>query len=46
MTQAKSEAYIYLSLLHFSQEHEDAVSFANRVKSEIASRGGLVELDW
>ncbi|CAG5124252.1 unnamed protein product [Candidula unifasciata] len=27
-------------------ENEDAVAFANRVKSKIASRGGLVELDW
>ncbi|CAG5124294.1 unnamed protein product [Candidula unifasciata] len=27
-------------------EGEDAVSFANRVKSEIARQGGLVDLDW
>ncbi|BFZ01331.1 hypothetical protein BsWGS_04369 [Bradybaena similaris] len=27
-------------------EGEDAVSFANRVKSEIASQGGLVDLEW
>ena len=25
---------------------EDAVHFANRVKSEIARQGGLVDLDW
>ncbi|KAL3865142.1 hypothetical protein ACJMK2_006763 [Sinanodonta woodiana] len=28
------------------KDNEDAVQFANRVKSEIARRGGLVELDW
>ncbi|MBN3290213.1 GPAT3 acyltransferase, partial [Polypterus senegalus] len=28
------------------QEGEDAVSFANRVKSEIARQGGLVDLSW
>ncbi|KAK7010408.1 glycerol-3-phosphate acyltransferase 3-like isoform X1 [Biomphalaria glabrata] len=27
-------------------ENEDAVAFANRVKSEIAKKGGLVDLDW
>ncbi|XP_005098120.1 glycerol-3-phosphate acyltransferase 3-like [Aplysia californica] len=27
-------------------ENEDAVAFANRVKSEIARQGGLVDLDW
>lgn len=30
----------------FSQEGEDAVQFANRVKSAIAHRGGLVDLSW
>jgi glycerol-3-phosphate O-acyltransferase 3/4 len=28
------------------QENESAVEFANRVKSEIAKRGGLVDLQW
>ncbi|XP_059173268.1 glycerol-3-phosphate acyltransferase 4-like [Physella acuta] len=27
-------------------ENEDAVSFANRVKAEIARQGGLVDLEW
>ncbi|CAL1525957.1 unnamed protein product [Lymnaea stagnalis] len=27
-------------------EDEDAVAFANRVKSEIARQGGLVDMDW
>lgn len=26
--------------------NEDAVQFANRVKSEIANKGGLVDLQW
>lgn len=28
------------------QEGEDAVQFANRVKSAIAHQGGLVDLQW
>lgn len=27
-------------------ENEDAIAFANRVKSEIARKGGLVDLMW
>ncbi len=36
------------SLTHFlcAQEEEDAVQFANRVKSTIAQQGGLVDLAW
>lgn len=29
-----------------SQDGEDAAQFANRVKSAIARRGGLLDLDW
>ena len=29
-----------------TQEDEGAIMFANRVKREIAKRGGLVDLDW
>jgi len=32
--------------LYFLQPEEDAVHFANRVKSDIARKGGLVDLDW
>lgn len=28
------------------EENESAIEFANRVKGEIANKGGLVELDW
>ena len=28
------------------QEGESSISFANRVKSEIARQGGLVDLEW
>jgi len=28
------------------QENENAIMFANRVKSSIARRGGLVDLVW
>uniref|UniRef100_A0A8C4F510 1-acylglycerol-3-phosphate O-acyltransferase 9, like n=1 Tax=Dicentrarchus labrax TaxID=13489 RepID=A0A8C4F510_DICLA len=35
----------YLPAMH-QQEGEDAVQFANRVKSAIAHRGGLVDLQW
>jgi len=28
------------------EEGEDAISFANRVKAEIARKGGLVDLVW
>ena len=28
------------------QTDEDAITFANRVKAEIASQGGLVDLMW
>ena len=28
------------------RDNEDAVTFANRVKAEIASQGGLVDLMW
>lgn len=30
----------------YLQKDEDAVEFAQRVKKEIALRGGLVDLDW
>jgi hypothetical protein len=30
----------------FREEGESAVEFANRVKAEIAHKGGLVDLDW
>lgn len=29
-----------------NQDGEDAAQFANRVKSAIAERGGLLDLDW
>lgn len=29
-----------------SQANESAIAFANRVKSEIAKKGGLVDLQW
>ena len=29
-----------------AQENESAIDFANRVKAEIAKRGGLVDLQW
>lgn len=35
----------YLPAMH-QQEGEDAVQFANRVKSAIAHQGGLVDLQW
>uniref|UniRef100_A0A1A8L851 1-acylglycerol-3-phosphate O-acyltransferase 9, like n=1 Tax=Nothobranchius pienaari TaxID=704102 RepID=A0A1A8L851_9TELE len=35
----------YLPAMH-QQDGEDAVQFANRVKSAIAHRGGLVDLQW
>ncbi|KAK0140476.1 Glycerol-3-phosphate acyltransferase 3-like [Merluccius polli] len=35
----------YLPPMH-QQENEDAVQFANRVKSAIANQGGLVDLQW
>lgn len=35
----------YLPAMH-QQEGEDAVQFANRVKSAIAHQGGLVDLSW
>ncbi|XP_067083940.1 glycerol-3-phosphate acyltransferase 3-like [Osmerus mordax] len=35
----------YLPAMH-QQEGEDAVQFANRVKSAIAHKGGLVDLSW
>ncbi|XP_074527498.1 glycerol-3-phosphate acyltransferase 3-like [Halichoeres trimaculatus] len=35
----------YLPAMH-QQEDEDAVQFANRVKSAIAQQGGLVDLQW
>ncbi|XP_021477711.2 glycerol-3-phosphate acyltransferase 3-like isoform X1 [Oncorhynchus mykiss] len=35
-----------LIYLFFSQAGEDAVQFANRVKSAIAHQGGLVDLSW
>lgn len=28
------------------RDGEDAVDFANRVKKEIANKGGLVDLEW
>ena len=30
----------------FSNQHEDAVEFANRVKRKMAMAGGLVDLVW
>lgn len=33
-------------IFFFPQEGEDAVRFANRVKSAIAVQGGLTELPW
>ncbi|XP_069563986.1 glycerol-3-phosphate acyltransferase 3-like [Brachyistius frenatus] len=35
----------YLPAMH-QQEEEDAVQFANRVKSAIAHQGGLIDLQW
>lgn len=30
----------------YKHEHESSIQFANRVKSQIASKGGLVDLNW
>lgn len=42
--------YISFVISHFIipkwQEGEDAIQFANRVKSAIAHQGGLVDLQW
>lgn len=37
---------MFLYFFFFPQEGEDAVRFANRVKSAIAVQGGLTELPW
>mgnify|MGYP006875383310 CR=1 FL=1 len=30
----------------YRREDESAIEFANRVKSEIARKGGLIDLEW
>lgn len=30
----------------YRRENESAIEFANRVKSEIARKGGLIDLEW
>lgn len=37
---------LLLNILILPQPEEDAVQFANRVKSAIARQGGLVDLLW
>lgn len=43
---AQDELSIINTIFSFNQEGEDAVQFANRVKSAIAIQGGLTELPW